>query len=51
VLTGKVHLKCPKDGHELELTADRLSIKVNTVKSAKLPPGFEALRGWIGYAH
>lgn len=36
LLEGKVQLTCPKEGQEIELAAERLSVKLTGAKSAKL---------------
>ncbi len=51
LMEGKVHLKCPKDAQEIDLTADRLSVKLTNAKTAKAvdrKEGSEILRAWTG---
>src|SRR5262249_52855669 len=51
LMEGKVHLKCPKDVQEIDLTADRLTVKLTNAKTAKAvdkKEGAEILRAWTG---
>ena len=51
LMEGKVHLKCPKDTQEIDLTADRLSVKLTNAKTAKAvdkKEGAEILQAWTG---
>ena len=51
LMEGKVHLKCPKDAQEIDLAADRLSVKLTNVKTAKAIDRKESsdiLRAWTG---
>ncbi len=52
LMEGKVHLKCPKDAQEIDLTADRLSVKLTNAKTAKAIDRKESadiLRAWTGF--
>jgi hypothetical protein len=52
LMEGKVHLKCPKDAQEIDLAADRLSVKLTDAKTAKAvdrKESSEILRAWTGF--
>jgi hypothetical protein len=48
LMEGKVHLKCPKDGQEIELDADRLSIKLSTIQNGRESAWLKSVSGWCG---